>query len=137
MNSSEKDETVYIVKLIIDDIINNKSQNKFTLSYYIKDKLNEYGIKSCYATVSNKFKKHSGETISKYYCNKRIEKAKEMIINGFSIPHICLKLGYSTIHYLSNDFKKSTGMRPTEFRRMGKCSWGNEVHLTQTLKVKD
>jgi len=35
-----------------------------------------------------------------------------------SLSEIAFKLNYSSVAYLSNQFKKMTGMTPTEFKKM-------------------
>jgi AraC family transcriptional regulator len=47
-----------------------------------------------------------------------IERVKEMLDDGeLSLSQIASKLGYSSVHYLSAQFKKVTGVSATEYRK--------------------
>ena len=46
----------------------------------------------------------------------KIEKAKDMIrLHHDNFTQISEKLGYNSIHYFSRQFKKVTGLTPTEY----------------------
>lgn len=61
------------------------------------------------------FKKVTGETFNQYLTRVRIEKAKEMILDGkWLVYEIAEKVGYKNIPYFSTVFKKITGHTPTE-----------------------
>jgi len=46
----------------------------------------------------------------------KIEAAKELIRTGqMNFTQISEKLGYTSIHYFSRQFKKVTGMTPSEY----------------------
>jgi two-component system response regulator YesN len=60
------------------------------------------------------FKKVTGETFNQYLTRVRIEKAKEMILEGkWLIYEIAEKVGYKNIPYFSTLFKKITGNTPS------------------------
>jgi AraC-like DNA-binding protein len=60
-----------------------------------------------------------GTTIEKYFIAQRIEKVKELLVyDELSLSQIADKLGYSSVAYLSNQFKKITGFTPTYFRSL-------------------
>lgn len=51
-----------------------------------------------------------------FFNRLKIEKAKELIrTRQFTFSQIADQLGYSSIHYFSRQFKKITGMSPTEY----------------------
>lgn len=57
-----------------------------------------------------------GQGIIEYYSSLKIEAAKQMIRNEqMNFTQISEVLGYSSIHYFSRQFKKLTGMTPSEY----------------------
>ncbi len=53
-----------------------------------------------------------------YIKNARIKKAKEMLHSDYSsITDIAISLGYSNIYDFSRDFKKQTGISPTQYAK--------------------
>ncbi|HEY1040282.1 MAG TPA: AraC family transcriptional regulator [Bacteroidia bacterium] len=100
----------HIVKLIhhSDDGI------KTNLSDYLADKLH-YD----YTYLSNLFSEIEGTTIEKYFIAQRIEKIKELLVyDEFTLSEIADKLGYSSVAYLSGQFKKVTGLTPSHFKAL-------------------
>ena len=62
------------------------------------------------------FRNKAGAGVMEYYKNLKIDEAKKMIREGqHNFTQIADELGYSSIHYLSRQFKKVTGMTPTEY----------------------
>lgn len=62
------------------------------------------------------FSKKSGLGIIEYFSNMKIEAAKELIrTEQMNFTQISEKLGYTSIHYFSRQFKKMTGMTPSEY----------------------
>jgi len=58
-----------------------------------------------------------GTTIEKYFINQRIEKVKELLVyDELSLSEIADQLGYSSVAYLSNQFKKITGLTPSFYK---------------------
>ena len=72
-----------------------------------------------YSYLSNLFSSVEGITIEKYIIHQKIEKAKELLVyNELSIKEISYQLGYSSVQYLSNQFKKVTGLTPSHFKKL-------------------
>lgn len=62
------------------------------------------------------FKDNCGLGIIEYFSLMKINAAKEMIrTNRLNFTQISEQLGYSSIHYFSRQFKKVTGMTPSEY----------------------
>ena len=62
------------------------------------------------------FKDRCGLGIIEYFSHMKINAAKEMIrTNRMNFTQISEHLGYTSIHYFSRQFKKTTGMTPTEY----------------------
>lgn len=74
-----------------------------------------------YNYLSNLFSEIEGTTIEKYVILQKIEKVKELIVyDELSLKEIADQLGYSSVAYLSNQFKKVTGLTPSHFKSIGK-----------------
>lgn len=73
-----------------------------------------------YNYLSNLFSEVEGTTIEKYVILQKIEKVKELIVyDELSLKEIANQLGYSSVAYLSNQFKKITGLTPSHFKSIG------------------
>lgn len=65
---------------------------------------------------TKKFKALFGSSPMKYVSDMRIEKSKQLIIEGkLSIQQISNKVGYNSLHHFSAAFKQSVGISPTEY----------------------
>ncbi len=74
-----------------------------------------------YTYLSKLFSKVEGITIEKYFIQLKIEKAKELIQdNELNFTEIAYELGYSSVNYLSNQFKHSIGMNMSEYKKLSK-----------------
>tara|TARA_R110002050_G_C8906089_1_gene510464 strand:+ start:1198 stop:1764 length:567 start_codon:yes stop_codon:yes gene_type:complete len=82
-----------------------------------------------YKYLSSLFSAVEGITFEQYIINQKIERVKElMVYNELSLSEIAYKLNYSSVSYLSNQFKKVTGMTPTQFKS---CSIKNRRSLDE------
>ena len=64
------------------------------------------------------FSEEEGTTIEKFLIAQRIERAKELLLYGeMTLSQIADSLGYSSVAYLSNQFKKIVGQTPSAFRK--------------------
>jgi len=69
--------------------------------------------------LSYLFKKAMGESFNSYLTRVRMEKAKEMILEGkMLIYEIAEHVGYKNVPYFSSQFKKYTGKKPTELYKL-------------------
>lgn len=72
-----------------------------------------------YHYLTTLFSSVEGITIEKYVILQRIEKVKELLIyDELSLGEISFKLGYSSVQHLSNQFKKITGLTPSQFKQL-------------------
>nr|WP_294493601.1 helix-turn-helix transcriptional regulator [uncultured Anaerosporobacter sp.] len=79
------------------------------------DIANKVHVNSSY--LSRSFKEHTGATIIATLNNKKIEKAKELLLNSdLKIYEISEAVGISDTTYFSHFFKKNTGLSPKEFK---------------------
>lgn len=104
-----------IKSLIITHIHHDKELIKINLSDFLAFELGyEYNY------LSNLFSEVEGTTIEKYVILQKIEKVKELIVyDELSLKQIANQLGYSSVAYLSNQFKKVTGLTPSHFKSIG------------------
>ena len=74
-------------------------------------------LKVDYNYLSTLFSSVEGITIEKYAILQRIERAKELLTyNELSLMEIADKLHYSSIQHLSQQFKKVTGLTPSQYK---------------------
>ncbi|MES1224068.1 MAG: helix-turn-helix domain-containing protein [Bacteroidota bacterium] len=71
-----------------------------------------------YTYLANIFSEVKGTTIERFIIMHKIERIKELLLyNELSLTEISYKLNYSSVAHLSAQFKKITGLTPTEFKR--------------------
>jgi AraC-like DNA-binding protein len=112
----KKTKTIEKIKNRIVDLVQNKNSSlQITLSDYLTQELHQD-----YSTLSNLFSQVEGITIEKYYIFQKIEKVKELLVyDEITLSEIAFQLNYSSVAYLSNQFKKVTGLTPSHFKKMG------------------
>ena len=66
-------------------------------------------------TVKNVLRRYTGESPISYLNHMRLNEAKRMLANGFSMYETSDALGFSSQNYFSAFFKKLTGMTPSEY----------------------
>jgi len=103
------------IKTIIIDMVHYKvDQIKINLSDYLSEKLN-YN----YTYLANLFSEVKGTTIEQFYLAHKIEKVKELLVyDELNLTEIAWKLNYSSVAHLSNQFKKMTGLTPSNFKNL-------------------
>ncbi|MCI5648992.1 MAG: response regulator [Fusicatenibacter sp.] len=70
--------------------------------------------------LSSVFKKETGENLSRYLKNFRMEKAREMLENtNEKIGGICQKCGFSNVSYFCQSFRECYGISPQKYRDQG------------------
>jgi AraC-like DNA-binding protein len=112
---NKRTKTIEKIKNRIIDLVQNKNSNlQITLSDYLVQELHQD-----YSALSNLFSQVEGITIEKYYIIQKIEKVKELLVyDELSLSEIAFQLNYSSVGYLSNQFKKVTGLTPSHFKSM-------------------
>lgn len=84
------------------------------LSAFITDR-----IPNDYSYLSDLFSSIEGRTIEQYFILQRTEKVKELLVyDQLSLTQIAYKTGFSSVHHLSAQFKKVTGLTPSHFRKV-------------------
>ncbi len=70
-----------------------------------------------YKYLSSLFSSVEGITLEQYIIKQKIERIKElMIYDELTLSQIAYQLNYSSVAHLSGQFKKITGMSPSEFK---------------------
>lgn len=70
-----------------------------------------------YQYISALFSKHTNTTLEKYIILQKIEKVKELISYGeLTLSEIAFMMGYSSVQYLSTQFKNITGISVTDYK---------------------
>lgn len=87
---------------------------KVNLSDHIAEKVGKD-----YNYLSGLFSEVEGITIEKFVILQRIEKVKELLVYGeLTLSEIAWKMGYSSLAHLSGQFKKITGLTPSDYREI-------------------
>lgn len=103
-----------IKEVIVEMIFREDKLPESKISIYIADKLN-----LSYTYISKVFSEITFSSIENFMIVQRIERAKQMIIDGnLLLSEVAWKLNYSSCAHLSNQFRKTTGLTPTQFQRI-------------------
>jgi len=111
----KKSRTIEKIKNIIIDLVHHQDNDiKVNLSDVLSSQLHHD-----YNYLSNLFSAIEGITIEKYFIAQKIEKVKELLVyDELSLSEIAYRLNYSSVAYLSNQFKKVTGLTPSHFKQV-------------------
>jgi len=103
------------IKNVITEMIHYSDDvPKVNYSDYISAKL-DYD----YTYLSNIFSEVKGITIQQFIIIHKIERAKELLLyDELNLTQISYKLHYSSVAHLSNQFKKITGLSPSQFKQL-------------------
>lgn len=111
------------VKSSMSKIDNSSEQLKIIINYMEENIYSKLSIKQiCDDNLINRmqlqnlFNKEMNESPMEYFINLKISYAKKLIRTGkMNFNQISEKLGYNTVHYFSKQFKKVSGMTPTDY----------------------
>lgn len=102
-----------IKSLIIDQVHHSKEKLNVNFSTFLSEKLAHD-----YSYLSHLFSSIESVTIEKFITAQRIERVKELLIyDQLTLSQIAYSMNYSSVAHLSAQFKKETGLTPTEFKR--------------------
>ena len=112
---NKKSRTIEKIKNAIITLVHHSAENiDINLSEYLISKVHHD-----YNYLSNLFSEVEGTTIEKYFISQKIEKVKELLMyDELTLSEIAHKLNYSSVAYLSNQFKKITGFTPSHFKQI-------------------
>ncbi|MFZ4263262.1 helix-turn-helix domain-containing protein [Sphingobacterium sp. HJSM2_6] len=109
----KKEKIVEKIKNILVNLIHHDQQElKTNISQILQEIIGlDYGY------ISQLFSEQEGQTIEKYVIQQRVEKAKELLrYNELTLNEIAQNLHYSSVAHLSAQFKKITGMTPSQYK---------------------
>ena len=101
------------IKAAMVDLVQNSTYNAMVRnSDYLVER---FGMS--YPYISALFSKHEATTLEKFTILLKIEKVKDLIRSGeLTLSEIAYMMGYSSVQYLSTQFKSITGVSVTDFR---------------------
>ena len=72
-----------------------------------------------YQQLSKIFSKHESVTLERYIILNKMERIKELILlDEYTLSEIAYMMDYSSVQYLSNQFKKETGYSVSEYKKL-------------------
>jgi YesN/AraC family two-component response regulator len=103
------------IKTTIVEMVHHSNEGlKINFSNYLSEKLHHD-----YTYMANLFSEMQGTTIEQFMIAHKVERIKELIIYGeLNITEIAWKMNYSSVAHLSNQFKKMTGLSPSQFKQL-------------------
>ncbi|WP_228853044.1 helix-turn-helix domain-containing protein [Aegicerativicinus sediminis] len=118
------------IKSSIQELVayNSNGEKMEKISTYLSKKLNKN-----YDSLAEFFGRYEGLTIEKYFINTRIARVKELLVyTQDTLSEIAFRVGFSSPHHLSNQFKNSTGLNPSDFRELHKKN--NAVRRNENMQ---
>ncbi|MDM1045084.1 helix-turn-helix transcriptional regulator [Myroides sp. 1354] len=111
----KKSQLITKIKSAIVELVHHRDNElKMNLSDFLSAELGHD-----YNYLSNLFSEVEGKTIEKYFIAQKVEKIKELLVyDELSLSEIAHQLNYSSVAYLSNQFKKVTGLTPSHFKKI-------------------
>lgn len=111
----QQQQLVEKIKSIVIQHIHQQEDDAFAFTDVLQRELHKE-----YSQLSKLFSEKEGITIEQYVILQRMEKVKELLsYNELTLSEIAYKLGYSSVAYLSAQFKKVTGLTPSQFKKLG------------------
>ena len=108
----KKKKLIEQIKTLIIKKVQKEIEEHFSISEYIAEALHKD-----YATASRLFSEVEAMTIEQFFILQKIEKVKELLTyNELTLSEISYQLGYNNVGHLSTQFKKVTGLTPTNFK---------------------
>ncbi|MGD0710507.1 MAG: helix-turn-helix transcriptional regulator [Bacteroidales bacterium] len=103
------------IKLAVIELIHyyNNANSLIRNSDYLIEKLGY-----TYQYLSSIFSKHENITLEKYIILQKIEKVKELLdFENYTLSEISFMMGYSSVQYLSNQFKQITNVSVSDYKK--------------------
>lgn len=105
-----------IKSLVIEQVHHKKEPLRVNFSTLLSEALNQE-----YSALSRLFSSVEGITIEKYVLKQKVERVKELLFyQELILSEIAHLMHYSSTAHLSAQFKKETGMTPSQFKSLQK-----------------
>ncbi len=105
-----------IKNAIIEMLYADKGLRSMKISTYLSEKLGEN-----YRTLSQVFSEVTFISIENFIILHKIERVKQLLLTeNLSLTEISFMMNYSSVAYLSQQFKNITGVTPTAFQKIVK-----------------
>jgi AraC family transcriptional regulator len=101
------------IRQAVVELVHNTTYNAMVRnSDYLVEKFN-----MSYPYISSLFSRHENTPLEKFIIAQKIEKVKELIEYGdLTLSEIAFMMGYSSVQYLSTQFKTVTGISVTDYK---------------------
>lgn len=110
--SDSNQKLIEKIKSLLISQIREHTAPSITYSEFLSHKLSKD-----YSYLSKLFSSSEGITIEHYIILQKIETVKELLsYDELNLSEISYKLGYSSVAHLSAQFKKVTGLTPSQFK---------------------
>lgn len=103
----------------VTNLFVQKAMDYISMNYSQKLTLTKISEQLCITPnyLSELFKKHTGQNVSEYIIDYRLEKACQFLKNPqLRIGEVSEKVGINDVRYFSSMFKKKYNLTPTEYR---------------------
>jgi len=107
-----KEVLVEEMKIALSEMLNAGESMLVKTSSFLSERFNLE-----YSYLSSIFSEIQGESIEKYLIKLKVEKVKELLSYDATLAEIAAQLQYSSIAHLSNQFKKTTGLSPSVYKK--------------------
>lgn len=110
-----KHQTLERIKAAVIRLVHYQDNHStLNLSDYLQQELHQE-----YSSLSKLFSEYSSMTLERYFIEQRIERVKELITyDEMTLTEIAMKMNYSSVAYLSTQFRSVTGMTPSAFKAL-------------------
>ncbi len=110
-----RQQLVELMKAAVIRLVHYRGNRpELNLSDYLQQEL-----RMEYSSLSKLFSEVTSMTLERYYIEQRIERAKELLAYGeLTLTQIAFLLHYSSVAYLSSQFKQVTGITPSAFKSL-------------------
>jgi AraC-like DNA-binding protein len=110
----DNDLVEQIKRSVIDIVAQGEDRPNINISRYLSQHLNY-----SYGYLTAVFSEATHTSIAHFTILQKVELIKDMLLNdNITLTEIAYKLGYSSVAYLSNQFKMMTGLTPTRFKEI-------------------
>ncbi|HEY0895184.1 MAG TPA: AraC family transcriptional regulator [Sphingobacteriaceae bacterium] len=101
------------MKCAIGEWLDKRADDKVKISAFLAERFNQN-----YSSLSMLFSKLEGASLESYIIQERVSRVKSYLKKtNLSLTEIAYLTGYSSVFHLSSQFKATTTMTPTEYRK--------------------